>query len=142
MEKLAYLLDNAIRIPGTQFRIGLDSIIGLLPGVGDVLGLVLGAAILYEGVRIGAPRGLIVRMLGNSLLDAVGGLVPVFGDLLDFAFKSHARNAKLLSDHLDRLEAAASPAPPASRGIGFVMVSAFLLVVLALIVFAWHRLLG
>lgn len=142
VEKLARLLDDAIRIPGTRVRIGLDSVIGLLPGVGDLMGLVLGVGILYEAVRIGAPRSLVLKMLGNSALDAIGGLVPVVGDLLDFAFKSHARNAKLLGAHLDRLEAVAHPAAPASRGAGFAMVGAFLLAALALMGWAWSRLLG
>lgn len=142
VEKLARLLDDAIRIPGTSVRIGLDSVLGLLPGVGDVLGLVLGVGILYETVRIGAPRSLVVKMLLNSALDAIGGLVPVAGDLFDFAFKSHARNAKLLTAHLDRLEAAAGPAAPASPGVGLAMVGAFLLTALALMGWAWSRLLG
>jgi hypothetical protein len=127
IEKLAWLLDGALRVPGTKFRFGLDSIIGLIPGVGDVVGLLLGAAILYEGVRVGAPRPLIARMLGNSLADALGGLVPGIGDLLDFAFKSNKLNAKLLSEHLDGvLESPATPPVRGSRLFAILFVLLFL----------------
>jgi hypothetical protein len=127
MEKLAWLLDGMVRVPGTRFRFGLDSIIGLVPGIGDAVGLLLGATILYESVRAGAPRPLIARMLGNSLADAIGGLVPGIGDLFDFAFKSNKLNAKLLTEHLDGL--LESPAPPPVRGsrlVAIVLVVLFL----------------
>lgn len=114
MEKLAWLLDGAIPVPGTKFRFGLDSIIGLIPGVGDAIGLLLGAGILYESVRIGVPRALLGKMIGNAALDTLGGLVPGLGDLFDFAFRSNARNARLLMQHLDALDAASTGA-----GTGF-----------------------
>ena len=139
MEKLAWLLDGFVRVPGTNFRFGLDSIIGLVPGVGDVVGLLLGATILYESVRAGAPRALLVRMLGNAATDALGGLVPVVGDLFDFAFKSNQRNARLLLEHLDRLEA--RPVVEAQRRgsalLALLLVAAFLAVTCGLLWWAW-----
>lgn len=139
MEKLAWLLDGMVRVPGTKFRFGLDSIIGLVPGVGDVVGLLLGATILYEGVRAGAPRGVIVRMVGNAAADALGGLIPGIGDLFDFAFKSNQRNARLLIEHLDRVEARAV-ADGHSGGSAFLalaLVAVFLAATIGLLWWAW-----
>lgn len=142
MEKLAWVLDGAIPVPGTGFRFGLDSIIGLVPGVGDVVGLLLGAAILYEGVRIGAPRTLMVRMLRNSVLDAVMGVVPVVGDIADFAFKSNKRNARLLLDHLDTLEAEPAAAKRGTRLLALALLTLFVVGGIGLLVWAWSALLG
>lgn len=110
-EALARLLDSAIGIPGTRIRFGLDALIGLIPGVGDVLGFVLGAWFLVEGLRVGAPSGLLARMAGNLAIDALAGFVPLIGDLVDIGFKANRRNAALLGAHLDRLEGRAPPPP-------------------------------
>lgn len=126
MEKLAWLLDGAIPVPGTRFRFGLDSIIGLIPGVGDVIGFGIGAVILYESVRIGVPRNTIGKMLGNAGLDALGGLVPGIGDLFDFAFKSNRRNVKLLTEHLDSVEMRVEPQARGSRILALLLALAFL----------------
>ncbi|HKY92390.1 MAG TPA: DUF4112 domain-containing protein [Nevskiaceae bacterium] len=141
MERLAWLLDGAVPVPGTSFRFGVDSIIGLIPGVGDVIGLALGAAILYEAIRIGAPRDLVGRMVGNTAADAVLGVVPVLGDVMDFAFKSNQRNAKLLMAHLDAIEG--KPATPTRRGSGLVallVVVALVAAIAGLVVLAWRTL--
>jgi hypothetical protein len=108
--RLAGLLDGLFQIPGTRIRVGLDSIIGLIPGIGDVAGVLLGSSILVESLRVGAPRSLLVRMLGNLAVDALGGMLPVVGDLFDVAFRSHAKNARLLLDHLDA-QAGVAPKP-------------------------------
>lgn len=142
MEKLAWLLDGAIPVPGTRFRFGLDSIIGLIPGVGDVIGLALGAAILYEGVRIGAPRPLILKMLGNSVADALMGVVPVLGDVLDFAFRSNKRNARLLLDHLDQLDAVPSASSRGSKWLALLLVTGFVAASVGLVWWVWSQLLG
>lgn len=99
IETLAYWLDELIRIPGTRFRIGLESLIGLIPGVGDLAGLLMGGWVVIEAHRMGAPGELKLRMIRNVALDAVAGLVPVFGDLYDFAYRSNRRNLQLLLDH-------------------------------------------
>lgn len=142
MEKLAWLMDGAIPVPGTKFRFGLDSIIGLIPGVGDVIGFVIGAGILYESVRIGVPRAMVGKMLGNAALDALGGLVPGLGDLFDFAFKSNRRNVKLLTEHLDGLEARTVEGKSGSKLLALLMVAAFLAAAGGLLWFVWSRLLS
>lgn len=141
MEKLAWLLDSAIPVPGTRFRFGLDSIIGLIPGVGDVAGFAIGAAILYESVRIGVPRAVVGKMLGNAALDALGGLVPGLGDLFDFAFKSNRRNARLLTEHLDRVEARTSSGTGGSKGLALLMAATFLAAAAGLLWLVWSVLL-
>ncbi|MGQ0622372.1 MAG: DUF4112 domain-containing protein [Panacagrimonas sp.] len=142
MEKLAWLLDGAIPVPGTRFRFGLDSIIGLIPGVGDLVGLLLGAAILYEGARIGAPRPLMFRMLGNSVADALMGVVPVLGDVLDFAFRSNRRNAKLLMDHLDRIDEIPGPVHRGSQWLALFLAAGFVAASVALVWWVWTGLLS
>ena len=144
MEKLAWLLDGAVPVPGTKFRFGLDSIIGLIPGVGDAVGLLLGAAILYESVRVGAPRATIAKMVGNSVADTVGGLVPVVGDLFDFAFKSNKRNAALLIAHLDTVDAqpVVERSRRGSRVLAVLLVAAFLGVAIGLLWWVWSWILS
>ena len=137
MDKLAWLLDGAIRVPGTQFRFGLDSIIGLIPGIGDAIGLLLGAGILYESVKVGAPRPLIMKMLGNGLADALGGLIPGVGDVFDFAFRANKRNAALLIEHLDGVEATATPPVRGSRLVGILLVTLFLAAAIAPLYLFW-----
>lgn len=93
---LARLLDDAIPIPGTSWRIGIDPLLGLVPGLGDVLGAVLSGWILLVAARLGAPRAVIARMALNVALETVVGIVPGLGDLFDAAWKSNARNVELL----------------------------------------------
>lgn len=97
---LARLLDTAVRIPGTSFRVGLDPIIGLVPGVGDLLGGALSAYVLLLAARAGASRPVLLRMLANLGTDAVVGAVPLAGDLFDAGFKANARNLALLEQHV------------------------------------------
>jgi hypothetical protein len=99
---LARLLDTAIRVPGTNVRLGLDPILGLVPGVGDVAGGLLSAYVLLLAARAGAPKALLLRMLGNLGVDSLVGTVPLLGDLFDVGFKANARNARLLDEHLER----------------------------------------
>jgi Domain of unknown function (DUF4112) len=99
IRRLAWWLDQGIRIPGTQIRVGLDPILGLVPGVGDSAGALLGAAILWEGVRAGVPRLTLARMAANILLDTAVGSVPVAGDVFDAAWKANTRNLDLLEQH-------------------------------------------
>src|SRR5512138_1532370 len=93
---LARLLDEAIEIPGTSWRIGIDPLIGLVPGIGDVLGAILSTWILLVGVRLGAPGSVIARMALNVAVDTVVGSIPLAGDLADFAWKANVRNVRLL----------------------------------------------
>ena len=99
VERLAKVLDDAIRLPGTGIKIGLDAVIGLIPGVGDAAGLALGGWFIYEAHRLGAPAALKWKMARNVAIDAVTGLVPVLGDVVDVAYRSNRRNLALLRGH-------------------------------------------
>ena len=114
VQRLARLLDSWIEIPGTRITLGLDSIIGLVPGIGDAISFALASMILLEARRAGAPAGLQARMLGNSVLDLLLGAVPVVGDIADVAFRSNRANARLLVAHLDP-QAAQEMGPPRTR---------------------------
>jgi hypothetical protein len=122
---LARLLDDLIRIPGTNIGIGLDPIIGLIPGVGDLLGGVMSSYILLVAAQEGAPTSVLVRMLGNIALDSIVGVVPVIGDLFDVGVKSNRRNVDLL----DRYLGAPKETKAASRGIVALILLALLLIV-------------
>ncbi|MBF0375137.1 MAG: DUF4112 domain-containing protein [Alphaproteobacteria bacterium] len=111
LEGLANLLDTAFAIPGTKMRFGLDGLLGLIPGVGDTATALLGAWMITEAVRLGADRGVVARMLLNLGIDWAAGSVPLAGDLFDFAFKAHRRNARLLIDHLEEREEAGRRTP-------------------------------
>jgi hypothetical protein len=105
LERLAYWLDDRFRVPGTRFRVGLDGLVGLVPGVGDVVTNALTAYIVYQAWRLGIPRRVLLRMLGNLGIDTLVGIVPVAGDLLDLGFKANRRNVRLLRQHLsERLD--------------------------------------
>ena len=96
------VLDQAFRVPGTRWRFGLDGILGLIPGVGDITTAVIGSYGLVLANQLGAPATIQLRMLLNLTVDAAIGAIPFFGDLFDFAFKSHSRNARLLEGWLAR----------------------------------------
>jgi hypothetical protein len=95
----ARLMDTALRIPGTNIRFGADSLMGLVPGIGDASGAIVGFAIIYEARRLGVPTHKLGRMAGNVALDAVVGSVPLLGDLFDVYFKAHNRNIGMILDH-------------------------------------------
>lgn len=102
LDTYAKRLDSQFRVPGTNIRFGLDPIVGLLPGLGDLVGLVLSLYLVVEAIRLGAGAGLVVRMLANLLLEFVIGLVPVIGDVFDVMWKANNRNAGLLRAHISR----------------------------------------
>ncbi|HBB34358.1 MAG TPA: DUF4112 domain-containing protein [Cyanobacteria bacterium UBA8803] len=101
LRRLSYLLDNAIPIPGTPYRIGLDPLLGILPGGGDFVGTILSAYIVIEAARLGLPRSTLTKMVGNIVFETVFGAVPVVGDLVDATWKSNARNMAILEEHLE-----------------------------------------
>jgi hypothetical protein len=102
LRRVGYLLDNSIPIPGTRYRLGIDSLIGLLPGVGDVVGGVLSLYIIAQSARLGAPRSLLLRMGWNVAIDTLIGEVPILGDLFDIGYKPNLRNLALLEGYLQR----------------------------------------
>jgi hypothetical protein len=102
LEHLARLLDTALVIPGTSFRFGADAIIGLIPGIGDIITTAISAYVVIEARRLGAPRHLIARMIGNVALDGVIGAVPLVGDVFDAMWRGNVRNIRMLRRHLER----------------------------------------
>jgi hypothetical protein len=124
LRRLGYLLDNSIPIPGTRYRIGLEAIIGLVPGLGDLVGGGFSAWIILQAARLGAPPSLLARMGWNLLVDTAVGAIPLLGDLFDAGFKANMRNLALLEGHLQ--------VPAASRRASrrFIAVLAILLLLL------------
>lgn len=119
LDRYAGLLDNKFRIPGTDIRFGWDAIIGLIPGVGDSITLLLSAVILVEAKRIGAPKSLLLKMAGNMGLEWLIGLIPLLGDLFDVYWKANIRNMELLKDYLQREQTNLTLAPPPEPGKGW-----------------------
>lgn len=106
LDRLASTLDSRFRLPGTPIRFGLDTVIGLIPGIGDTLVAAPSAWIIWRGHRMGIGKRHIARMIANSTADYVIGLVPVIGDLFDIGFKANLRNVAILREQLGaRLEA-------------------------------------
>ena len=100
LRRFAYWLDDGIRIPGTKIRIGLDPILGLIPGAGDAAGAILAGAIVVESLRQRISRYAILRMAANIAIDTVIGAVPVLGDLFDAGWKGNQKNLAILERHL------------------------------------------
>jgi len=102
LERLAWLLDSAIPIPGTRLSIGLEALIGLVPFLGDLVGVLLSSYILGEAARLGASRSVLARMTFNIALEGLVGLIPLAGDVFDAAWKANQRNVRLLGAWLER----------------------------------------
>lgn len=128
LRQLSHLLDNAIAIPGTDLRFGLDPILGVLPGGGDVLTGAMSVYIVFEGARMGLPAPTLGRMGVNILIDTLTGLVPVLGDLFDVGWKANSQNVALLEKHI------ANPVPSraADKVFAVVVIVALLALVLGM----------
>lgn len=105
MEVLAWLLDNSIPIPIIGRRIGLDAIVGFVPGLGDLLSGGLGVFVVVRGAMLGLPRIVVARMMLNVAVDFVVGVVPILGDAFDLWFKSNQRNVNLAKRYIAEPEA-------------------------------------
>jgi hypothetical protein len=99
---LTRLLDSAFQIPGTRYRIGLDALVGVVPGIGDVIGAFFSAFIVWQAARMGVSTATLVRMMGNVAVDTIVGEVPLLGDLFDAGWKANTRNLALLEGHLEQ----------------------------------------
>lgn len=99
IDRLAKLMDNKFTIPGTSIRFGLDSILGLIPGAGDLSTFAVSGYMLWIMAQNGASGFLLARMTLNILIDAVFGVVPILGDIFDLAFKANIRNMKLMQQY-------------------------------------------
>ena len=127
IRKLSRLMDTAIRVPGTGFRIGLDPIMGLIPGAGDLISTAFSAYIIFLATRFGIPRKDLGKMVFNIGLEAVVGTVPLVGDLFDAYYKSNIRNLAILEQHLTavepELEKAASTLPNYSEPLATAKIA-------------------
>jgi hypothetical protein len=127
LRRWAALFDHAFRIPGTDIRFGLDPILGLVPGIGDLATPALSVLILVHGARLRVPKVVLARMVLNALIDFGVGAIPVVGDLFDFAWKSNDWNLALLERH-------ARPGVGATRGDWIFVAACVAVVLLAAIV--------
>lgn len=110
LDRFSRITDTAFRIPFTGIRLGLDPIIGLVPVIGDVIGLLLSLYVLLEAQRAGASKRVKVHMVKNMLIETFGGMVPVVGDAFDIVYKANTRNTRILREHLET-ELQTQPAP-------------------------------
>jgi hypothetical protein len=125
LRALAWLMDNSIPLPG-GFRVGIDAIIGLVPGIGDAIGALISAYIINEARGMGAPRSVLLRMMSNVMIETIIGAIPFAGDLFDAAFKANTRNLALLAKYqLD---------PVSSRRGSRLFVAGFAVLMLLLVV--------
>jgi hypothetical protein len=99
IDSLAKLMDAQFRVPGTNMRFGLDGILGLIPGAGDMSTFAVSSYMLWIMARNGASGYVMARMVLNVVIDAIVGTIPVLGDLFDFAFKANMRNMRLMQQH-------------------------------------------
>jgi hypothetical protein len=102
LEVMETLLENALVVPGTRFRFGLDAILGVIPVVGDLISAAMGAWIVWEARNLGMSRWQLLRMSANVGVDTAIGAIPLVGDAFDFVFRSNSRNLRIIRKHLDR----------------------------------------
>ncbi len=100
LRQLSHVLDTAIRVPGTNIRLGLDGILGLIPGVGDVTTGLASVFVILSAARMGVPPSVLARMIGNVAIDTAIGVVPVLGDIFDVAWKANTRNVALTERYM------------------------------------------
>ncbi len=125
LRSLSHILDEAIAIPGVNYRVGIDPLIGLIPGGGDFFSALLSAYIVLEATRFGLPKETLGRMVINVLIDTFTGIIPVLGDLFDLTWKANSLNVQLLEDHLR------APKTSEQADRGFII---FVILALAIIV--------
>ena len=102
IEAMEHLLERSMVVPGTNYPIGLDTIIGFVPVVGDIVTAVMGAYIVWEAKNLGLPRWKLWRMIGNIAIDGAVGAVPVVGDAFDVVYRSNTKNLRIVKKHLDK----------------------------------------
>jgi hypothetical protein len=101
LNRLAWLLDSSIPVPGLKLRVGIDAVIGLIPGLGDAVGVLLSSYIVREAWSLGVPASTLVRMAFNVAVEGIVGLIPFAGDVFDAVWKANQRNVALLNAHLE-----------------------------------------
>lgn len=133
---VAYLLDDLIKIPGTEKRIGLDPLIGLIPGFGDFATSTAGLTLLAAGAKKKVPKSVYLRMMANWTLNALVGAIPIIGDIFSFWYKSNRRNHTLLRAHLDETDG--EEAENAGWGPVFILIGVVAIVFSLIGVVAWY----
>jgi hypothetical protein len=142
LQRFSKVMDSAIRLPILGVEVGLDALLGLVPGAGDVLGAVLGLGAVVAGLRHRVPMGVLLRLVGNLLLDLGLGTVPVVGDVADMLFRANRRNVALVLEHRD----ASQPPRPLWGMVAVVLVPAGVvltgvtMVMAAVLTWAWAAL--
>jgi hypothetical protein len=135
LEKLGQLLDSALPIPATRFRIGLDGILGFIPGIGDAAGAALSAYLIFEAARLGLPVTTLLRMAGNVAIETVIGAIPIVGDLFDIVWKANLKNLALVRGHVaDPDLPGRSPSRVGRLFLVPVMLTVLFLLVLSIVV--------
>jgi uncharacterized membrane protein len=109
LDALAKLMDTAFVLPGTDVRFGLDGVIGLVPGIGDLVSGLISSYLIWEARRLGVSKWILGRMMANTLIDTTIGAIPLAGDLFDVMFKANIKNMALLRRHLERKGATRAP---------------------------------
>lgn len=134
LRRVAQLLDNAFLVPGTSYRVGLDPIFGLIPGLGDLISPLFTIGMLLQARDLGVPKVVQARMLINVAIDAFVGVVPVVGDLFDFAWKSNVKNLELLELHAYEERAGA---PGDYVFVGLLIALVLVIAALPIVLLAW-----
>jgi len=134
LDRLAWWMDAAFKVPGTNWRVGLDGLIGLIPGIGDLIAGGASAWIVAHAVRIGLPWHVVIRMAGNVALESLVGTIPIIGDLFDMGYKANQRNVAIMREAIEGGALGAPRAFPKSARRGAAVVSAGLLVLAAIVV--------
>ena len=137
LDAMSDLLDSRFRIPGTDIRFGLDFLVGLVPYAGDVVTFAFSGMLVVAMARNGASGMVVVKMLGNILLDGAVGSIPVLGDIFDLGFKANRRNYRLLQEHYQEGKHGGSALPVIFAVIFALLLMLFLIIFIALKSFAW-----
>ena len=138
LARLAWLLDSSIPIPGTALTIGLDALIGLVPVVGDLIGVALSSYILKEAHALGVSKAVLARMAFNITVEGVAGIVPVAGDIFDAVWKANQRNVRLLNAWLDHPDKAEKASRAFMAGLALALFAFFAVcVLLAWLLLRW-----
>lgn len=140
LKSLGKLLDSAIPIPGTKYKIGLDPIIGLFPAVGDYLTLIVSGYIVFEASKLGAKQDTLTKMAMNIFIDSLVGSVPIAGDLFDVAWKANQMNLDLLEKELpapDVLESSLVPEKTDWKPIILIFGGVILVIAVSSFIFLW-----
>ena len=132
LRRFAFLMDEAFSIPGTRIRVGVDALVGLIPGIGDVIGGLLSTWIIAGALRHRVPTRYIVRMIWNIVIDLLFGSIPLAGDVFDFLWEENIYNMRLLEKHRDRTR----PPRTVSAIAGTIIVIMLLIVLLSFVTLA------